>query len=58
MPTVVSYGVFITSFYVLSSYVCVSHHVKFEKFRYTAPLNSLLKALTPSGKKNYFQSTY
>ena len=51
MPTVVSYVVFITSFYVFSSYVYVSHHVKFEKLRYTAPLNSLLKALTPSGKK-------
>ena len=58
MPTVVSYVVFMTSFNVLSSYVYVSHHVKFDKFRYIAPLNSLLKALTPSEKKNCFQSTY
>ena len=37
MPTVVSYVVFITSFDVLSSYVYVSLHLKFDKFRYTAP---------------------
>ena len=42
MPTVVSNVVFITSVNVLSSYVYVSHHVKFDKFCYIAPLNSLL----------------
>ena len=51
MPTFVSDVVLITSFNVLNGYVYVSHSVKFDKFRYTGPFNSLLKALTTSGKK-------
>ena len=51
LPTFVSDVVFITSFHVSSGYIYVSHIAKFHKFRHTAPLNSLLKALTPGGKK-------